>query len=347
MLFTPEETKEQARGLWRECLALNDDFLNVYFEDKYSPDNLLTVRRDGDIVSALDLRPYRMTFYGTVTHVGYLSALATREAFRGAGYAANLLQEAHRRLYSQGAALSFLIPTDAEAQKYFERPDHGSYWPSVYRQELPLDVSQDGDTDKITVERPDEWPASLYVFYRRLTSSLPFMVHPTEEDFFAALSAADLGDAYVLTASRKRRMTGFCLAVKEPDGRVFIRTLAITEAAARAAFVQYLCRECGVEQVYRRFCLPGSLKGSKPYALARVIDVPRFLAAVAAPNPGFQLHVGVQGDLSIPENNGFYIVENGRVRLTDARPDSIVTPGGLAAMFMAAQPMVMDLLLDE
>ena len=33
--------------------------------------------------------------------------------------------------------------------------------------------------------------------------------------------------------------------------------------------------------------------------------------------------------------------------LTDEKPDSIVTPGGLAAMFMAAQPMVMDLLLDD
>ncbi len=347
MLFTPEDIKVQTRALWSECLPLDDDFLNVYFEEKYAPQNLLTVRRDGDVVTALDVRPYRMTFYGTVTHVGYLSGLATKPGFRRAGYAANLLQEAHRRLYAQGAALSFLIPKGEGARAYFERPDHGSYWPAVYRQELPLDVSQDGETDKITVERPDEWPGSLYVFYRRLTSTLPFMVHPTEADFFAALSAADLGDAYVLTAYRKRRMTGFCLAMRETDGRVFIRTLAITEAATRAAFVQYLCRECGVQQVYRRFCLPGSLKGSEPYALARVIDVPRFLSAIAAPNPGFQLHVGVQGDLSIPENNGYYIVENGRVRLTETRPDSIVTPGGLAAMFMAAQPMVMDLLLDE
>ena len=84
-----------------------------------------------------------------------------------------------------------------------------------------------------------------------------------------------------------------------------------------------------------------------PYAMARVINVPRFLANIAHRNPGFQLHIGVDGDLDIPENNGWYMVENGRVRLTDVKPDSIITPGGLAAMFMAAQPMVMDLLLDE
>ena len=142
-------------------------------------------------------------------------------------------------------------------------------------------------------------------------------------------------------------MVGFCLAVKEADGNVYIRTLAITETAVRAAFVDYLCKACGVDKVYRRFCLPGSLKGSMPYAMARVINVPRFLSAIATPNPGFQLHIGVDGDLDIPENNGWYIVEDGRVRLTDEKPDSIITPGGLAAMFMAAQPMVLDMLLDE
>ena len=81
--------------------------------------------------------------------------------------------------------------------------------------------------------------------------------------------------------------------------------------------------------------------------MARVINVPLFLTAIARPNPVFQLHLGIEGDVDIPENNGWYIVENGRVRRTDIKPDNVVTPGGLVAMFMAAQPIVMDLLLDE
>ena len=273
--------------------------------------------------------------------------MATLPEFRGRGYASNLLHEAHRRLFRQGAAISFLVPNNDELRHFFEKPQHGAFWTAVYRQNLPLDVTNDGAFDKIEVTQPDEWANELYVFYRRLTSELPFMVHPSENDFFAALEDADAKDGYVLVARRKRRMVGFCLAVKEDDGNVYIRTLAITETAVRAAFVDYLCKASDVDKVYRRFCLPGSLKGSVPYAMARVINVPRFLSAIATPNPGFQLHIGVDGDLDIPENNGWYVVENGRVRLTDEKPDSIVTPGGLAAMFMAAQPMVMDMLLDE
>ncbi len=347
MLLSPEEIKNQTRDLWRTCFNDSEDFMDIYFEDKYTDASNLTIRHDGQVVSAMQLLPYRMTFYGSVQHVGYMSGLATLPDYRGRGYAANLLHEAHRRLFAQGATLSFLIPQDDKVRSYYERPEHGAYWTAVYRQELPLDISQDGAFDKIEIIRPDEWGQDLYVYYHRLTMQLPFMVHPSENDFFAALEGADLEDGYILVARRKRRMVGFCLAVKEPNGKVYIRTLAITEAATRAAFVDYLCRECGVEQVYRRFCLPGSLKGSQPYAMARVINVPRFLSAIAVQNPGFQIHIGVDGDLAIPENNGWYIVENGTVRLTDIKPDSIVTPGGLAAMFMAAQPIVMDLLLDE
>ena len=347
MLLSPNEIKEQTRQLWRTCFNDTEDFMDIYFSDKYTDESNLTVRHNGQVVSAMQLLPYRITFYGTVQHAGYISGLATLPEFRKKGYASNLLHEAHRRLYKQGSTLSFLIPANEEMRKFYEQPEHGAYWTASYRQELPLDVSKDGAFDKIEVVRPDEWPQEFYVFYRRLTSELPFMVHPSENDFSAALEAVDLADGYVLVARRKRRLVGLCLAVKEPNGKVYIRTLAINETAVRAAFVDYLCRECNVDKVYRRFCLPGSLKETKPYAMARVINVPRFLAAIARPNPGFQLHIGIDGDLDIPENNGWYLVENGHVRLTDLKPDSIITPGGLAAMFMAAQPMVMDLLLDE
>lgn len=347
MLLTPNEIKEQTRQLWQTCFEHSNDYLDLFFEDKYTDKNNLNVRRDGQVVASLQSLPYRFTFYGAVHHAAQLAGLAVHPDFRGKGFATNLLHQAHRRLFEQGATLSFLIPPQEEFRSFFERAEHGHYWTSVYRQTLPLDVSQDGAFDKIEVVRPDEWPTQYYVFFHNLTASLPFMVHPAEHDFFAALSLADLQDGYFLVARKKQRITGLCLAVKETDGKVYIRTLAITDTSTRAAFVDYLRKECGVEQVYRRFCLPGGKEDARPYAMARVVNVPRFLQSIARPNPGFQLHIGVDGDLDIPENNGWYIVENGRVELTGQRPTSIVTPGGLAAMFMAAQPMVMDLLLDE
>ena len=262
MLLSPEEIKQQTRDLWRTCFHDSEDFMDVYFEEKYTDEDNLTIRHDGHVVAAMQLIPYRMTFYGSVHRAGYISGLATLPLYRGKGYASNLIHEAHRRLFNQGATLSFLVPDGEDNRHFYEKPQHGSFWTSVYRQELPLDVTNDGDFSKIEVSEPDEWANELYVFYRRLTSDLPFMVHPSENDFFAALEDADIENGYVLVAHRKRRLVGFCLAVKEPNGRVYIRTLAITETATRAAFVDYLCRHCEVDKVYgarhQRAALPFS-----------------------------------------------------------------------------------------
>ena len=151
MLYSPEEIKQQTRELWRTCFNHSEEFMDIYFDEKYTDEANLTIRHDGRVVAATQLLPYRFTFYGSVQHIGYLSALATSPENRNRGFASNLIHEAHRRLFKQGATLSFLI-------------------------------------------------------------------HPSENDFFAALEDADLKDGYVLVAHRKRRMVGFCLAVKEPNG---------------------------------------------------------------------------------------------------------------------------------
>ena len=75
MLLTPNEIKEQTRDLWRICFDDSEEFMDIYFQDKYTPESNLTVRHDGRVVSAMQLLPYRLTFYGSVQHAGYISGL--------------------------------------------------------------------------------------------------------------------------------------------------------------------------------------------------------------------------------------------------------------------------------
>ena len=240
-----------------------------------------------------------------------------------------------------------LIPGDESLRKFYESPQHGSYWTASYRKTEALDISGDGDFGAISVTCLDEWDNSLFVFFHRLTHDLPFMVHPSASDFFAAIEAAHLGEAYLLVAHCGKRMVGLCLAVREDDGRIMIRSLAIAEAEARAAFVDWLCRHCEVEKVWRRFAARGTDPGAEPYAMARVTNAYQFLSCIAAANPDFSMRIGVGGDHDLPVNNGWYEVKNGSVNYTDQMPERIVTPGGLAAMFLAAQPLILDLMMDE
>ena len=346
MLLTKEEIKRQTRQLWKNCFQDSEEFMDIYFDEKYSDESNITLYPDGEVVGAVQTLPYRMTLYGAVAHSGYLSGLSVAPAYRKKGMAQALLHEAHRRLYNQGAILSFLIPNSDELRHFYENPEHGSYWTAVYRKMEEIKISGEIDL-KIEITQPDDWGQDLYVYYRRHTIDQPFMLHPSENDFFAALADCDLSDGMVLVARRKRKLLGICLAVVESDGKCVLRNLLSSDEGVKDCFISYLKERLGVEQVFARIAVAGSTPGAEPYAMARVVNVEKFLRTVLQIYPSFELHVGVGEDRDIPENNGYYWVKDGKVVITDECPDSVVTPGGLAAMFIAAHPMICDMMLDE
>lgn len=344
MLLNKNEIKQQTRELWKHCFDDTDDFLDIYFAEKYTDEANLTVRRDGRVVAAAQILPYQLLFYGLPLHSGYLSGLCVHPDQRGKGLASLLVREAHRRLYRQGAALSLLIPGNEKLRHFYERPQHGAYWTATYRTEQELMTDETADTT-VEISQPDEWGNELFVAFRR-QATLPFMLRPAENDFFAALAVCDRADGQVLVARRRKRVTGICLVAREPDGRIFVRSMWATDTSVRNAFLRHIAPN-GNMHIYSRTPAAGTADGAIPYAMARVVNAERFLGTIAAAFPDFSLHIGVDGDLDVPENNGYYRVGNGRVSLTDKRPDRIVTPGGLAALLLAAQPVWAEMLLDE
>ena len=239
-----------------------------------------------------------------------------------------------------------MIPGNEELRHFYEKATHGAYWTAVFRKEAEITIEGDID-EKIEVTQPEEWGEELYVFYRQHTLNQPFMIHPSENDFFAALEVCDLEDGMVLVARRKRKLLGVCLVVKENDGRCFLRSMVAEDNRVKHAFLNFIFKQYGIETAYARIAVPGSAAGAVSYGMARVINVEKFLQAILAVYPTFQLHIGVDGDLDIPENNGYYYVDNGKVTITDEKPGNIVTPGGLAAMLLGAHPTMMEMMLDE
>ncbi len=345
MLLSKEETKQQTRNLWKDCFNDTDDFLDIYFEDKYTDERNLTVRQDGRVIAAMQLLPYRFTFYGSVLHAGYISGLCVQPEFRRSGKASQLIREAHRELFRQGGTLSFLIPGSESLRQFYEKPEHGAFWTSTFRKDVVLNDNGSEDA-RIEIRRPDYWADDLYVYYKRNLKG-DFVFRPSPEDFYAALSTCDLENGYILVAYRKRRVAGLCLAVPETGQVVRVRSILADGEVVRNMLLRHLKTLSGATQVRVRMPSPGALKGVEPYAMARVVSVPKFLGAVLRACPDFQIHIGVDGDLDIPENNGYYIIENGRLGVTDSKPDSIITPGGLAAMFLGAHPTNVEMMLDE
>lgn len=346
MLLSPEEIKTQTRALWRTCFPADaEDFLDIYFEDKYRDDRNITRHEEAQVVAAAQLLPHSMNFYGSVVHVGYVSGLCTHPDCRHRGYASSILREAHRRLYRQGGILSFLIPGSEEVRRFYEKPHHGAYWTSTFR--LPVELAPSDVADgRIVVEQPEEWGEDILVFYRRAVRRFPFAIRSGDDGLLAAFSTAELEDGMVLVAKEKKRIVGLCVTAMQDD-KCYVREMAVTRPAVQGAFVAYLCDRLGVDRVYDLAASAGAIKGALPYAMARVTNVVKFFKTILLTHPGLDMHIGIDGDLDVPENNGNYLLRGGHLLITEERPETVVTPGGLAAMFLGAQPTIVRNMLDE
>ena len=63
MILTPQEIKQQTRALWKECFHDSEEFMDIYFEEKYADQQNITVRENGKVIGAMQVIPYPMTFH--------------------------------------------------------------------------------------------------------------------------------------------------------------------------------------------------------------------------------------------------------------------------------------------
>ena len=105
--------REQVKELWKLCFPDDsDEFVNLYFSSRYTDEINSAIVERGRVVSALQRIPYPMKFMDTVIPVAYISGACTHPDFRSRGLMSQLLDEAHRRMYTDGKYLSLLIPAN-------------------------------------------------------------------------------------------------------------------------------------------------------------------------------------------------------------------------------------------
>lgn len=115
--------KQSCRQIWQEVFADSEEFVNLYFTNRYS-DNCTFVSRQGDeIVSCAQCFLYRMTDHSSqpTLKVGYVSGLATLPKYRGQGHARNVMLQLHQWLREQGADYCILIPSGRSAAQWYRK----------------------------------------------------------------------------------------------------------------------------------------------------------------------------------------------------------------------------------
>ena len=101
-------TKQQIKALWKLCFDDSDAFIDMYFRLRYNDEVNIAIESGKEVVSALQMIPYPMTFCGEQIPTSYISGACTHPDFRGNGVMRELLSQAFARMrYNRVVPVSY------------------------------------------------------------------------------------------------------------------------------------------------------------------------------------------------------------------------------------------------
>lgn len=346
------KTINDIRSLWHKASSTaTADEMDIFFEETYDRNNC-HLSYDGEhLTAALQWGERKMTFVGRPVSVGVISLLIVDPALKGDAYDAalqNVLASAHRQQFAQGIMYSLIVPADDKLRKWLNA--HG-YMTATHQLTAETHHADALSADpKINVEEAEEWGRDLWIYYTQNAGHHDFELKLSESDFYAMIQLHDLREGKVLVARRHGKIVGLALARREgktlksgkPSSKQFrinIRYViaaddrVLTAIQAKALELWPDCKQITMTAG----CPAKGFKNAVPHAMLRVVSAVKFLSFVAETLPGLQLHVGIESDTDIPENNLTYRLRYGRCYTSSESCDSIVTPGGIPAMLLAGQ----------
>lgn len=348
--------QQDVRALWKSSKPhLSDDAIDIYFDEIFAPSATTTIRDDkGTIIAAAQWREHKMTFVSRPISVGLIDGIAISAALKAAQRKEtlqSLLALIHRDMHKRGVMYSIIIPDgDKERQQLADLGYANVANRLVADAKSPDPARLD---PRVTVEEPDEWTRDLWIYYTQHGGRHDFELKLDENDFFALVARHDLNGGHLLVARRHGRIVGFALAKREgkplksgksstKQFRVNIKFILASDPNVLFTLQHEalaLAPDC--RQLVMTGCCPSKgFKGAQQHAMARVIDADRFLTFVANRLPGLQLSVTIDADADIPANAKTYRLRDGRCYTGTTVQESPVGVGGIPAMFLAGQPVL-------
>lgn len=107
--------------MWQTVFDDSDEYLDIYFTQKYKNENTLIYFEEGEAVASLQMWEYKFSFYDKIIPIYYLAGLATYEQHRRKGYMTALIQKAHEVMRERNIALSVLVPASEWLFTFYEQ----------------------------------------------------------------------------------------------------------------------------------------------------------------------------------------------------------------------------------
>lgn len=181
--YADNTTRQQVYDMWKTVFGDSDEYMEIYFREKYRNENTLIYFESGKAVSSLQMLPFDFSFHGSEIPVAYFSGLCTLPEARQKGFMGSLIKKSFGEMDEKGIPLAILVPQDKTVMKFYRQFG----FTQTFNAGIPLPNLQ-----KIMVE--SENLPNAYEIFDSFFRQRDMTVQKTPDDFRAIVEEAALFD---------------------------------------------------------------------------------------------------------------------------------------------------------
>lgn len=339
--------REKIKELWKRCFHDSEEFTELYFRLRYNEDVNIALLNGKEVIAALQMLPYPMTFGEAEIPTAYISGACTHPDFRNRGAMRELLTEAFARMLRSGNALSTLIPAEPWLFDYYAR----SGYAPVFRYRtctfiIPNTPSNTFPTYILKAE--NTYDTATYRYLNRQLRQRPACIQHTEEDFRVILADLRLSKGTVYTLHHGTKIVALAIAYPKGENTWYIGEMVSDEPEVQSLLLQHICERLGVSSIETILPPINGDGTSQPLGMARIINAQAMLQLYAESHPEQTLDI-LLTDEQLGANSGYYHMEKGNCKKNAKQPQSsylTLSIGELTEKIFAASDPYMSLMLN-
>ena len=203
--------KEQVKALWKVCFDDSEEFVEMYFRLRYKTEVNVAIKSGDEVISALQMLPYPMTFGGETVQTSYISGACTHPDFRSKGVMRELLSQSFARMLRNGVHFSTLIPAEPWLFDYYARMGYASVFKySTKEIVLPEFIP----SKEIAVSVVSEFQEEVYSYLNKKLSERACCIQHTSEDFQVIMTDLAISGGYLFVARQENEIKGITIIYK-------------------------------------------------------------------------------------------------------------------------------------
>ncbi|NDV57261.1 GNAT family N-acetyltransferase [Bacteroides sp. 519] len=333
--------KNRVKELWKLCFNDSEEFIELYFGLRYTNKINVSIQSGDNMIAALQMIPYPMTFCGTEISTSYISGACTHPEYRGKGVMRELLSQSFAQMTRKGVYVSTLIPAEPWLFDYYAK---AGYVPVFHYSEKEVGIKEVNIPDSITIKHacsPDE---ASYAYFDQKMHERSCCIQHEQDDYNVILEDLKLAGGTVFTAWENNNIIGMAFVIPES------KTLKVKEILCNNTDLEnILIQQAAIHYNSDKIVVvhPADAEG-KPKGMARIIYAKAVLQLFAATHPDKELNIELTDD-QLSLNNGYYYLVNGKCMTTRKRiPGSHLqlTIGELTKLLFSYTEPYMSLMLE-